>query len=699
MAQEKSISDIMNSQDIFFMPDYQRGYKWSIGEVKKLLDDVSSFRPDLVPYYCLQNITLVSDDQEGNGHQYYHVVDGQQRLTTSIIILSYFKYLSQNSDGFRVTLPNLEGKIKYGVRVITDKFLRDEIVSGKIWEHADPSIFEDEIWLSRVEKQEQTRKLRHIFADKINEWEKHEHTKDRDHQDIFHLYCAAMVVGAYFSRKLPEEKETFADRYLHDVKFIENQVSGISESEIFSKINGFRVPLDGADLLRGIFITNVSREQVVEKREAEKEIYLNECRVKIGLELDAMNLWWSKPDRYQYFTYFDTIVDPDSVFDAKKYPINLLYRLYILSKKKKQILLDLFEKPEDGAIAQFEEIKHFHEIMQDWFDDKQIYHYVGYLIAQKMISFQEIFDAWREENSRRNFLKKLRKWMFDKTFQESGDEQAVDDASVPCNAYSRFWRPRIVNDKPFNWYASNEIVRRILVLLDVINYSKPSTDEDVNKPISDHMMAMFFATDHEDKEHIFPQTPIADSDLRGRGDEVRGRVRDYLMLLLKRNKKNLDETHLLDSWKKHWENGPNPVLAAEPAFPIDNITDEWFKRLVDNDNGIREYVQDRINSFVSEICEVDINSLGNIVLLNEKTNRSYGNDFYTDKRDRILSDYRNNFSIRLHTRSVFAKEFPGAQAGVPQDTFDAWSQHSIENNRNNIAAQLDNFFEEFTKNA
>ena len=67
------------------IPPYQRGYKWEAHDVSRLLDDIKEFDPgdDTDKFYCLQNITLVEKD--GN----YNVVDGQQRLTTLAVILSY----------------------------------------------------------------------------------------------------------------------------------------------------------------------------------------------------------------------------------------------------------------------------------------------------------------------------------------------------------------------------------------------------------------------------------------------------------------------------------------------------------------------------------------------------------------------------------------------------------------------------------
>ena len=85
----KSIGDILKSDTSeynFFIPSYQRGYRWGEKQVNELLDDISSFSKNKKEedFYCLQPIVVNKDNDK------YRVIDGQQRLTTIYIILKYF---------------------------------------------------------------------------------------------------------------------------------------------------------------------------------------------------------------------------------------------------------------------------------------------------------------------------------------------------------------------------------------------------------------------------------------------------------------------------------------------------------------------------------------------------------------------------------------------------------------------------------
>ena len=75
----------------FFIPSYQRGYRWTRKQVKALLDDIWEFRnksPKVDEYYCLQPI-VVTLNKESDSQQ-WELIDGQQRLTTIYIILTFF---------------------------------------------------------------------------------------------------------------------------------------------------------------------------------------------------------------------------------------------------------------------------------------------------------------------------------------------------------------------------------------------------------------------------------------------------------------------------------------------------------------------------------------------------------------------------------------------------------------------------------
>ena len=113
-----SIGGFLNEGEHFNIPEYQRGYKWSAQSINKLLDDINSFETngDAEKFYCLQNITIVNNDAKKE----YNVVDGQQRLTTLSILLSYLGQYDL-----------IKNRLHYSIREKTQQFLDEYIYQNK----------------------------------------------------------------------------------------------------------------------------------------------------------------------------------------------------------------------------------------------------------------------------------------------------------------------------------------------------------------------------------------------------------------------------------------------------------------------------------------------------------------------------------------------------------------------------------------
>ena len=70
----------------FTIPDYQRGYAWEKKQVEELLKDIDHLMNDGVALRHYTG-TLVLSRPEGVDEGEFHVVDGQQRLTTLVILM------------------------------------------------------------------------------------------------------------------------------------------------------------------------------------------------------------------------------------------------------------------------------------------------------------------------------------------------------------------------------------------------------------------------------------------------------------------------------------------------------------------------------------------------------------------------------------------------------------------------------------
>lgn len=109
----ESIQKLFNEK-IFRIPDYQRGYSWSEQQLTEFWEDVLNIPSDREHYtgmISLKEIKDISNVEKWNdiqwlvnnrGYKVYHIVDGQQRFTTIIIlineIINFVSNLPENKD-------------------------------------------------------------------------------------------------------------------------------------------------------------------------------------------------------------------------------------------------------------------------------------------------------------------------------------------------------------------------------------------------------------------------------------------------------------------------------------------------------------------------------------------------------------------------------------------------------------------------
>ena len=85
----KPVAELLDGEHNFHIPSYQRGYRWDKKQVEDLLKDIWDFARDdekkKTDFYCLQPIVVKEQDNN------WIVIDGQQRLTTLLLILNFIK--------------------------------------------------------------------------------------------------------------------------------------------------------------------------------------------------------------------------------------------------------------------------------------------------------------------------------------------------------------------------------------------------------------------------------------------------------------------------------------------------------------------------------------------------------------------------------------------------------------------------------
>ena len=115
------MNNVFSLQEIFAgkilqVPDYQRGYAWEKAHWTDLIEDLEFLGPGKDHYtgsLVLHKQEVAIRDEGGLRHELFHVVDGQQRLTTTVLLL----------DAIRAKLQKHDAKLADGIQRTYVSFL------------------------------------------------------------------------------------------------------------------------------------------------------------------------------------------------------------------------------------------------------------------------------------------------------------------------------------------------------------------------------------------------------------------------------------------------------------------------------------------------------------------------------------------------------------------------------------------------
>lgn len=340
----KSINEIINCN--FLIPSYQRGYRWNKQQILELLNDIYEFislRTEGKEFYCLQPIIT---RKSGSLHR---VIDGQQRLTTVYIILSF--------------LEKKKFSIEYETRPKSKDFLEN---------------FSEEMADSNV--------------------------------DFYHISKARSYIQSWFAEK-EEEEPTVADEFYINLgkytKFIWYEIdSDEDEINVFTRINSGKIPLTNAELIKGLFLNSRnfnSNEQALRKIEIAKEW----DEMEHSLQDDELWYFLTSKEK-EYPTRIELLFEIFS--DVNIQDEFTTYRYFAHQNR----ITPLWSKADENIKKVFLSLKY-------WFNDRELYHLIGYLISTRTYSINSIYQQFKnlKKSEFKDFLYKEVKSKFDiKTIEE-----------------------------------------------------------------------------------------------------------------------------------------------------------------------------------------------------------------------------------------------------------------------------------------
>ena len=392
----------------FYIPTYQRGYRWDTQQVTDLLEDVYEFKGKANTqngeFYCLQPI-IVKKREDGR----YDVIDGQQRLTTIMIIQKYLEKRTYS--------------IEYATRPGSSDFL------ANIAEYA-----EDE------EKDEDANK----------------------NIDYYFMTNAYLTVKDWFEEmieandeySLPDEFSTYLLKYC---KVIWYEVDdGANAESIFTRLNIGKIPLTNAELIKALFLRKSNYEEAKEK----DPTYLRQLEIAnewdhIENTLQNDKVWYFINPQYKTaletrIEYIFDIIAEKSSRDGEN------YTFYKFAERMEN----------ENIFVIWDEIKKYFRIIMEWYEDQELFHLIGFLTSStNTVTIEELIKEYFEKEYKKDefvdYVKTVIKEQFDGidieelSYEDGSDKEIIKDVLLLFNVITVMKKSSAYSRFPFDSYNKN----------------------------------------------------------------------------------------------------------------------------------------------------------------------------------------------------------------------------------------------------
>ena len=559
----KSIDELRKEK--FVIPAYQRGYRWGERQVTELLNDLKEFtekEKQKDEFYCLQPLVITPTKENE-----WEVIDGQQRLTTTFLILNF----------------------------LNQRYTK--------------------------ERQKKLYSINYQTRDKSYEFlKKPDSVKQNENIDFYHIYNAFKVISKWFKNKESLEND-FESTLLNKTKFIWYEVQIYDESEaidIFTRINIGKIPLTNAELIKALFLNRSNFKNFSEDNIRLKQLQIAHEWDRIANNLQVSSFWYFIHDeKTEYSTRIELIFDLLVNKSEKSINNDDPYFTFIQYK-------EAFDR-EENIDNSWKEIKDYFLTFDEWYQDSELYHLIGFLIAGRD-SLSNIIKN-KQNKSKTEFINYLKSTIKDRINTKTSEVPGIE-------------------------YGDKRI-KSMLLLFNVVTI------------ISNHLSDMKFPFDkfkieNWDIEHIRSMAdnkpPRVEDQKRWlgtiynslrNGQKTTNKLSDLLnesKSLLDKEKWGKDDKHftsLYKKWLKHYNEEDNP---------------EW------------------------------VNSIGNLTLLDQETNRSYKNAVFSIKRNVVIEKDKTVTFIPVCTKNVFLKYYSQSI-----DNMQYWSDGDSNSYIDNIIVTLEEY--------
>lgn len=377
----------------FFIPDYQRGYRWEEKQVFQLLEDLWKYFKEGVKkplgFYCLQPIVAKQCTQETidkydlpdlsgippydtddeslqkgpRNDVWYEIIDGQQRLTTIRVLLAFYKAV------------NIFSTCKlYELRYATRPEFKD--------------VFDNIV----INPAQRSISLNPGFTF---------HNIDVEYVKN----CAELVIKWFTDDTQVESNKfnqigTFLSNFYNDItKDVNVEVIWYETTEktdardVFERLNNLKVPLSSSELIRAIFLsdnaqydcelTDIQKGLKPERQQEIREEDKKRKQSSINAKWDEIEHFFRNEKLWGFITNKDASEYRNSIellFDlmSEKYAKN-----NVAAAKDRLYTFLWFDSQKKDLWELWGDVVKYYDTVRFWYEDWDYFHKIGYLIHEE----------------------------------------------------------------------------------------------------------------------------------------------------------------------------------------------------------------------------------------------------------------------------------------------------------------------------
>lgn len=449
------------TKGIFVIPEYQRGYKWSVKEssvkessLEYFIKSLKNAYRDWPNEYFIEAVTVVEENGE------IILVDGQQRTTSLFLLFAVIK-----------DFEFIKNKLKYDVRK------------------------DSHIWLNNLVP------------------DQNELIDDEDVQDIFYFKKAIDQINEILKNCGNSEQfdqKAFSDFIKKKVFLLYNVIPKEKAVNTFIALNGLKAKMKDEELIKSDLLIKSSRKEIQIESNIEdkfgKEWKINEDRGRLSRNWDKWLYWWNQNEVKEYFgtgnhhpLYFLLVTywNINQKEDSKEFSFESFKSTFISNQKE--------------AKLHFEGLRKLQKTFEDLYNNYSKYNFLGLILKTSHTREEALLYFLGSKLGNKLDLEEYAKWSLVRAThleisenstekiknQETGEESVVEtkirkaeDAINLINEKYVYWNE---NDEEFN-DGRKEYAFRFLLLLNLLE------DNKLERKFN------FSVWNNRSLEHIFPKS-------------------------------------------------------------------------------------------------------------------------------------------------------------------------------------------------